>query len=98
MVALVAGCTSPEDTDIEKLKEKLRDPYSAQFEEVYHVDGITCGLVNSKNLMGAYTGHQIFVVQMHMVTIGKDVGVLYPELPKACSDKTLLRSLSAAAE
>lgn len=46
--------------------EKLKDPASAQFRNVYFHRGadnvpITCGEVNSKNSLGGYGGFQRFV-------------------------------------
>ncbi len=48
------------------VKEKLRDPSSAQYKEVYFCRGsrdipMTCGSVNSKNGFGGYSGYQRFI-------------------------------------
>lgn len=52
-----------------KVKEQLIDPYSAQFENMVTKNGVVCGTVNSKNLMGAYTGPRGFIVDDNKVTI-----------------------------
>lgn len=45
------------------VKTQLNDPGSAHFESLSsHVPGVVCGLVNAKNLMGAYTGYTMFEV------------------------------------
>ena len=41
----------------------LVDPQSAQFSDVNTSGGATCGLVNSKNRMGGYTGQKSFIVR-----------------------------------
>lgn len=68
ITALAIGCgacSSQESRDIEKVKgfvrEKLRDPASAEFSNVRVVSGgIVCGEVNSKNGYGGYAGKQRF--------------------------------------
>ncbi len=50
----------------ESVREKLKDPDSAQFEDVFFNRGeddlpITCGKVNSKNSFGGYNGFQRFL-------------------------------------
>jgi len=47
-------------------KEKLKDPSSAKFRNVYFHKGakgipMTCGEVNSRNSFGGYSGYQKFV-------------------------------------
>src|SRR5665647_83863 len=50
---------------IESVKQKLSDPYSAQFENIRlaNFEGLTvvCGQVNAKNKLGGYTGFTDFV-------------------------------------
>jgi hypothetical protein len=73
----LSGCTDPE---IERAKElvaaKFIDPRSTQFEEVHRVahSGAICGLANSKNSFGAYTGFTLFAV------LGEDVHVMDVQL------------------
>ena len=48
------------------VRQKLKDPQSAQFQKVFFHRGkdnipMTCGEVNSKNGFGGYTGFQRFV-------------------------------------
>lgn len=48
------------------IKLKLKDPSSAKFRNIYFQDSfqnipMTCGEVNSKNSLGAYTGFQKFL-------------------------------------
>lgn len=45
-----------------KVRELLKDPYSAKFENlIIGKDGFVCGSVNSKNSYGAYVGATLFV-------------------------------------
>lgn len=51
------------------VKDKLKDPYSAVFEDTklgVAEDGkvLACGWVNAKNSYGAYTGKQVFTVHI----------------------------------
>lgn len=44
-----------------QVKERLKDPESAQFGDVWTPDtSVFCGYVNSKNALGGYTGKQLF--------------------------------------
>lgn len=44
------------------IKRQLKDPYSAQFENVsVKHEGIVCGYVNAKNAFGGYVGRKRFV-------------------------------------
>jgi hypothetical protein len=49
----------------ESVKQKLKDPDSAQFKDVRFYSGsgipVTCGQVNAKNGFGGYTGFERFV-------------------------------------
>ena len=46
----------------ESVLNKLKDPNSANFEDVYlSSDKVVCGKVNSKNSFGGYTGYKRFV-------------------------------------
>lgn len=55
-----AACNSGVKNDV---SSRLIDPASAQFFELATLNGATCGLVNSKNRMGGYTGATIFVAK-----------------------------------
>ena len=48
---------------MELVRSALKDPTSAQFEDVRAADGegVVCGLVNAKNSYGGYTGFKIFL-------------------------------------
>ena len=50
---------------IEDAKNSVLDPYSAHFKQLYYFrskrgNTVVCGLVNAKNLYGAYVGDQYF--------------------------------------
>ena len=54
------------DRGMASVKQKLKDPKSVQFRNVYFHRGasgtpVTCGEVNSKNSFGGYSGYQRFV-------------------------------------
>lgn len=57
---LCAGCESQAERQV---KAYLVDPESAQFSEVVTENGVTCGVVNSKNQMGGYTGQRTFIIR-----------------------------------
>jgi hypothetical protein len=65
MAALVlAGCgPTPEEKVMRQISLQLRDPNSAQFDQLQQCDGdkrIWRGRVNSKNAFGGYVGFQHF--------------------------------------
>jgi hypothetical protein len=69
LAVLCAGC----EGDAERLvRGYLVDPDSAEFSEVVTSNGVTCGLVNSKNRMGGFTGRQIFIVRDGRVLFMRD--------------------------
>lgn len=87
LAGLIAGC-GREDSKADKeaiyivrqqqrIEERLRDPSSAQFRDVFVGYGmgtpIVCGHVNSKNAFGGYVGYQRFIS-------GGDVQVLESEV------------------
>lgn len=49
----------------EAVKERLKDPQSAQFKNVFYSNSggahATCGQINSKSPSGGYTGYQYFI-------------------------------------
>jgi hypothetical protein len=54
------------ETGKDAIKNRLKDPDSAQFKDVYFFRGkdnipVTCGQVNSKNSYGGYSGFQHFI-------------------------------------
>lgn len=54
------------DIGMEAIKDKINDPESAIFRDVYFNQGrdgipITCGEINAKNLLGGYIGFQQFI-------------------------------------
>lgn len=56
------------EPDIGPVKEHLKDPYSAKFDDVKDYGaGVICGNVNSKNEFGAYTGKRAFAIQNGIV-------------------------------
>jgi len=88
--------TSAEGANVEIVKRELRDPYSAQFSEMQTNGGITCGLVNSKNLMGAYTGVRLFVVENGTAYIGTEGFERSAKLDGVCSTTAITDALNAA--
>lgn len=56
---------TPEELAIEMVKERLKDPYSAQFRNVrlQPEAGRVCGQVNARNAMGGYVGYRWFSVR-----------------------------------
>lgn len=55
------------------VREKLKDPQSAQFSKVRIVGGLVCGEVNAKNSYGGYSGRQRFWGGMPEATLGEAV-------------------------
>lgn len=53
----VAGCSGVEKETISAVKKSLKDPNSAQFQNVKGY----CGEVNAKNSYGGYTGYKRFI-------------------------------------
>lgn len=66
--------------DLASVKSRLLDPYSAKFRDVWAVRGtvfghtayMTCGVVNSRNAFGAYTGEIMFVAFSNKVLTPED--------------------------
>jgi uncharacterized protein YcfL len=87
---LLFGCSS----ETERLvKEQLIDPQSAQFSEVATKNGITCGLVNSKNRMGGYTGRQLFLVRDRQVYFWRDSPEVDQSMLSVCSTEAFTVAL-----
>jgi hypothetical protein len=56
---------SPEHQVLTMVRERLVDPDSAQFQDVYQVAStptVWCGMVNARNRMGGFSGKAGFVV------------------------------------
>ncbi len=79
------------------VKDQLIDPASAKFSEISTKDGVTCGVVNSKNRMGGYTGPRTFLY--------KDGSVYFVDEPefdaagyRACSAKALSAAVNETSQ
>lgn len=91
LVAALAGCSVDEYQNVKLVRQQMNDPDSAQIEAVRTVNGMTCGLVNAKNLYGAYTGFERFFVVDGRVYIGSDA--MRPSInnPGVCSHEAQMR-------
>lgn len=79
---LCAAC----DGQAERLvRAQLIDPESAEFSEVTTKGNVTCGLVNSKNRMGGYTGRHLFLVRYGQVFLWRDNADVDQSMLSACS-------------
>lgn len=59
--------------NLDPIKALLKDPYSARFENVKEYGpGVICGLINSKNSMGAYTGFTAFYIANKVAGLSRD--------------------------
>lgn len=83
---LCTGCDGGVKDDV---RNRLIDPESAQFSELATENGITCGLVNSKNRMGGYTGTVLFVARDSKVAFWGDHDFQSLGGTSACSPKAL---------
>jgi hypothetical protein len=95
-IAALTGCSVDEYKNVKLVKQQLNDPDSAQIEEVRTVGGMTCGLVNAKNLYGAYTGFERFFVVDRRVYFGSDA--MQPSInnPGVCSHEAQMRDIDRA--
>lgn len=59
---------------LNRVRNQLKDPASAQFKIYTQRDDYLCGEVNSKNSLGGYVGFQYFVVDGSYVNFKPDVG------------------------
>lgn len=91
LFATLAGCSVDEYKNVKLAREQLNDPDSAQFEELKTVGGMTCGLVNAKNLYGAYTGFERFFVKDRRVYFGSDAVRPSISNPGVCSHEAQMR-------
>lgn len=94
LIAALAGCSIDEYKNVKLVRQQLNDPDSAQFEEVRTVDGVTCGLVNAKNLYGAYTGFERFVVKDQRVYFGDDTTGPLINSPRVCTHEANMRDIT----
>lgn len=61
------------EPNVEPIKERLKDPYSAKFHDVNDIgEGVVCGQVNSKNSMGAYVGKEPFAIRGKTAYLAKE--------------------------
>lgn len=77
--------TATERANLESAKALLHDPYSAVFSNVRTSGKSTCGLVNAKNLMGAYTGDEMFFVSDGVARIGEEARDMARRTQGVCS-------------
>lgn len=83
MLAVICiGCDSAAERSV---RERLVDPASAEFSEVTTKGNVTCGLVNSRNRMGGYTGRQLFLVRDGQVYFWRDSTDVDQTMLSACS-------------
>ena len=61
LTLFVSGCSDAKAKD--RVKELLIDASTAEFSDVHTKGGVTCGFVNAKNRLGAFTGPRVFIVQ-----------------------------------
>lgn len=67
---LQAGAFEPDHGALEQaVSAKLRDPSSAQFQNIYGDGDTYCGEVNARNGMGGYAGYRDFVSRRGIVLI-----------------------------
>jgi hypothetical protein len=60
---LLSGC-DPAGAAKDVVRRQMFDPGAAQFQDVHTAKtGLTCGLVNGKNRMGAYVGFTPFIAE-----------------------------------
>ena len=90
-VSLLASCSwisnSAQSKAESVLKNLLKDPSSAQYEDVDQKGDVVCGFVNSKNALGAYTGFAPFYIENGVAVLrdGPD-GAFFKKFVAVCSD------------
>lgn len=62
-IVLLMGCSEKTNEVEDSVREILIDPDSAKFFDIVTENGITCGIVNSKNEMGGYSGRRTFTIR-----------------------------------
>lgn len=88
--------TATERNNLESAKALLHDPYSAVFSNVRTSGKSTCGLVNAKNLMGAYTGEEMFFVSDGVARIGEDARDMARRTQGVCSVEAEIGAIRAS--
>jgi hypothetical protein len=89
VVALALVCAGCDGTAERAVRDQLIDPASAEFSEVTTKGNVTCGLVNSKNRMGGYTGRQVFFVRDGNVYFERDTAEVDQSMWGACSSEVI---------
>lgn len=92
---MVGGCGLLGNPQLDDVRRQLRDGQSAQFSDVQTKDGKTCGLVNGKNLYGAYTGNKLFAVDEYGVHFGSDAMQVSTMNPGLCSHEAFMQQLNS---
>ena len=77
------------------VKNKLRDPESARFEDIYAMNGSHgkrsyCGYVNAKNGFGGYTGKAQFIYMDGVIWMSDEKPYAFL-FPKICEPRTVTR-------
>ena len=95
LAALVcSGCSSEVKTAV---KDQLVDPESAIFSDIETKDGVTCGVVNSKNRFGGYVGQRAFIYKGGQVFF-QDTEDFNNIGYEACSQRALSATIRATSE
>jgi len=87
---LYLAFTKQERDNLGAVRMLLKDPSSAQFDKVQTVGTVTCGLVNAKNSMGAYTGYELFYADSGSGYIGDSAIERLLSNNEACSHDALM--------
>lgn len=87
LASVTVGCGAVHDAE-EIVKEELIDPTSPLFSDVSKGEGVVCGLVNSKNRLGAYVGKKPFIVADKRVIWESDSD-FYEEFDKCSLDSSV---------
>lgn len=87
---------SVERRNLDIARAGLKDPSSAQFDEVQTVSAMTCGLVNSKNSFGAYAGRSLFFVEGGVAYYDGDAMMRANVNSSVCSTEATIFALQQA--
>lgn len=78
LFVLLCGCSPNQSSALQsaqaRVKSELKDPESAQFQNLEEYGSIVCGEVNAKNSYGGYSGFKPFIVHGVQVAIAEDTG------------------------
>lgn len=87
---------TPEDKErtMAAVKEKLRDPESARFQNIYALQGSNgkrsyCGFVNAKNAFGGYVGKTLFHFSPPDIVFMANDPVYRSVFPKICEQRVV---------